>query len=204
MCQGTPLQASMSRAASQLAVLLLLFAALCALPEHTMARTTSEKAEAPAGRLSSPLTGQCTASPGKTSTDCLPGCQVCENPADSPDDPLPPRKRPCVCCSPGRRPHEANTAACKKVSVWSQSCVTAAQQLLYSTCVPSHAAAALPALRATACRSAMQHAKKLNIFGERCCSQCSALSMLPCHGWRVEASTYPRVGSSPRPSHPAP
>ncbi|WIA44208.1 hypothetical protein OEZ86_010524 [Tetradesmus obliquus] len=33
---------------------------------------------------------------------------------DSPDGPLPPRQRPCLCCAPGRRPHESNKAACRR------------------------------------------------------------------------------------------
>ncbi|WIA23714.1 hypothetical protein OEZ85_000401 [Tetradesmus obliquus] len=34
--------------------------------------------------------------------------------AYSPDGPLAPRQRPCLCCAPGRRPHESNKAACRR------------------------------------------------------------------------------------------
>eukprot|EP00883_Tetradesmus_obliquus_P012507 jgi/Sobl393_1/536/SZX61991.1 len=78
-----------------------------------MARKPLQNTNKPGSRAS-PLSEQCTASPGQSSTACGAGCQVCVFPADSPDGPLPRHVRPCLCCAPGRRPHESNRAACRR------------------------------------------------------------------------------------------
>ncbi|WIA43964.1 hypothetical protein OEZ86_010353 [Tetradesmus obliquus] len=46
---------------------------------------------------------------------CPPGCLVCQAPAGKAGTPsrVPRQKRACVCCPPGRVPHETNPAACR-------------------------------------------------------------------------------------------
>ncbi|WIA44068.1 hypothetical protein OEZ86_010428 [Tetradesmus obliquus] len=80
-----------------------------------MARELSQVVQATFKAVISPLSDQCTAIAGQTTTECRPSCQVCKESPASPDssDWVPPRRRACVCCAPGRFPHETNAAACR-------------------------------------------------------------------------------------------
>ncbi|WIA23475.1 hypothetical protein OEZ85_000220 [Tetradesmus obliquus] len=101
--------------AARLAVLLLLVAIACSLPAPATARNSSRTAKESSRSAVTPKGDQCTAVAGETSTDCRPGCQVCRAPTGRPNTRLwvPPKRRVCVCCAPGRVPHDINMAACK-------------------------------------------------------------------------------------------
>lgn len=105
----------MAHAAASRAMLLLLFAAITSSPGPTMARDLSQVVQAKVKTGTSPLSDQCTAVAGQITTECRPSCQVCKESPASPDssDWVPSKRRACVCCAPGRFPHETNAAACR-------------------------------------------------------------------------------------------
>lgn len=109
----------MPPAASHLAVLLLFFAATCSFPAAVVGRGLSQTAESDDASSNNRLIDQCTAVAGRTSTDCMPGCQVCLAPAGAANQNLngwPLKRRTCVCCAPGHVPQVNNKTSCRMVS----------------------------------------------------------------------------------------
>lgn len=97
---------------------LLVIAVACLSPSPAVARSLLQTVGVKNVTVPDPLSSLCAVVAGQTTTECRPGCQVCQAVFDPNNDRnwVPPKKRACVCCAPGRMPHEKVPAACRLVS----------------------------------------------------------------------------------------